>query len=61
MPVLGESLIIFVSEALYFTDPEGLGVEVHAHRNRDEWIVRDREIIMDTKAIRSEDLRAISK
>jgi catechol 2,3-dioxygenase len=50
-----------VSEALYFTDPDGLGVEVYADRNRDEWIVRDREIIMDTKAIRSEDLRAISK
>lgn len=50
-----------VSEALYLTDPDGLGVEVYADRNRDQWAVRDKEIIMDTKSLRSDELQAISK
>jgi catechol 2,3-dioxygenase len=50
-----------VSEALYFSDPDGLGVEVYADRSRDQWIVRDKEIILDTKAIQSGELQAISQ
>jgi catechol 2,3-dioxygenase len=50
-----------VSEALYFSDPDGLGVEVYADRNRDQWIVRDNEIILDSKPIRSDDLQATSQ
>jgi catechol 2,3-dioxygenase len=50
-----------VSEALYFSDPDGLGVEVYADRNRDQWIVRDYEIVLDSKPIRSDDLQATSQ
>jgi catechol 2,3-dioxygenase len=35
-----------VSEALYLTDPDGLGIEVYADRQRSSWRVRDREIMM---------------
>jgi catechol 2,3-dioxygenase len=35
-----------VSEALYLTDPDGLGIEVYADRPRDAWRYRDREVLM---------------
>jgi catechol 2,3-dioxygenase len=35
-----------VSEALYLTDPDGLGIEVYADRPRRFWRYRDREILM---------------
>jgi catechol 2,3-dioxygenase len=35
-----------VSEALYLTDPDGLGIEVYADRPRDTWRVRDQELVM---------------
>lgn len=40
-----------VSEALYLTDPDGLGVEVYADRPRSDWQVHDRELHMDTRPL----------
>jgi catechol 2,3-dioxygenase len=45
-----------VSEALYLTDPDGLGIEVYADRPRDAWRHRDRQLAMssdplDTKSL----------
>lgn len=40
-----------VSEALYLTDPDGLGIEVYADRPRDTWEVADRQIAMATKPL----------
>ena len=37
-----------VSEALYLTDPDGLGIEVYADRPRNTWRHRDRELAMTT-------------
>ncbi len=37
-----------VSEALYLTDPDGLGIEVYADRPRNAWQHRDRELAMTT-------------
>ena len=38
----------FVSEAVYLTDPDGLGIEVYADRPRSEWRVEDRQLSMTT-------------
>jgi catechol 2,3-dioxygenase len=38
----------FVSEAVYLTDPDGLGIEVYADRPRSEWRVDDRQLAMTT-------------
>lgn len=38
----------FVSEAVYLTDPDGLGIEVYADRPRSAWQVQDRELAMTT-------------
>jgi len=35
-----------VSESLYLTDPDGLGIEVYADRPRETWKARGREIAM---------------
>jgi catechol 2,3-dioxygenase len=40
-----------VSEALYLTDPDGLGIEVYADRPRHAWRHRDREVAMTTDAL----------
>ena len=40
-----------VSEALYLSDPDGLGIEVYADRPRDRWRVEDGELKMDALAI----------
>ncbi len=45
-----------VSEALYLTDPDGLGIEVYADRPREEWRWRDGELIMATDPLDLEDL-----
>jgi catechol 2,3-dioxygenase len=45
-----------VSEALYLSDPDGLGIEVYADRPRKQWQVRGREIAMATEPL---DLRAL--
>ena len=37
-----------VSEAIYLTDPDGLGIEVYADRPRSEWSYRDRQLTMAT-------------
>jgi catechol 2,3-dioxygenase len=38
----------FVSEAVYLTDPDGLGVEVYADRPRDAWRYDERQLYMTT-------------
>jgi catechol 2,3-dioxygenase len=40
-----------VSEALYLTDPDGLGIEVYADRPRGEWQWRDGELKMATNPL----------
>lgn len=37
-----------VSEAFYFTDPEGNGIELYADRPRDAWQRRGDQVLMDT-------------
>jgi catechol 2,3-dioxygenase len=37
-----------VSEALYLSDPDGLGIEVYADRPRASWVYREDEIVMTT-------------
>lgn len=37
-----------VSEALYLSDPDGLGIEVYADRPRSDWQSRDGELAMTT-------------
>jgi catechol 2,3-dioxygenase len=37
-----------VSEALYLSDPDGLGIEIYADRPRATWHYRDRELVMTT-------------
>lgn len=39
----------FVSEAIYLTDPDGLGIEVYADRPRSAWMQRGRELAMATE------------
>jgi catechol 2,3-dioxygenase len=38
----------FVSEAVYLTDPDGLGIEVYADRPRSSWKVENGELAMTT-------------
>ena len=45
-----------VSEAIYLTDPDGLGIEVYADRARDAWRHDGREIAMATLALNISDL-----
>jgi catechol 2,3-dioxygenase len=45
-----------VSEALYLTDPDGLGIEVYADRPRDGWRHRERELAMTTDPL---DIRSL--
>jgi len=40
-----------VSEALYLSDPDGLGIEVYADRPRDTWRQEGRELVMTTIAL----------
>ncbi len=40
-----------VSEALYLTDPDGLGIEVYADRPRDTWRYADDQIVMATEPL----------
>ena len=46
----------WVSEAIYLTDPDGLGIEVYADRPQSTWQVRGRELAMATEALDLEDL-----
>ena len=47
-----------VSEALYLTDPDGLGIEVYADRPRADWRYADRELQMATIPLNVQDLVA---
>lgn len=40
-----------VSEAIYLTDPDGLGVEVYRDRPREDWRTRGRELAMATEPL----------
>ena len=40
-----------VSEAIYLTDPDGLGIEVYCDRPRDQWDVRGQELVMATESL----------
>ena len=40
-----------VSEAVYLTDPDGLGIEVYADRPRESWLIADRQLEMATKPL----------
>jgi catechol 2,3-dioxygenase len=45
-----------VSEALYFWDPDGLGIEVYADRPREAWKIRGQEIFMTTERLNIQSL-----
>jgi catechol 2,3-dioxygenase len=45
-----------VSEALYLTDPDGLGIEVYADRPRESWKKLDRQIAMTSDPLDVESL-----
>ena len=40
-----------VSEAIYLTDPDGLGLEIYADRPRAMWQTRDRQLAMATEPL----------
>jgi catechol 2,3-dioxygenase len=46
----------FVSEAVYLTDPDGLGIEVYADRPRDAWRYDERQLFMTTNHLDVDDL-----
>ena len=46
----------FVSEAIYLTDPDGLGIEVYADRPRDAWKYDERQLFMTTDHLNVDDL-----
>src|SRR5205823_14393394 len=48
----------FVSEAVYLTDPDGLGIEVYADRPRSAWRTQDRQLAMTTIPLDVPDLVA---
>ncbi|HEY4303075.1 MAG TPA: VOC family protein [Gemmatimonadaceae bacterium] len=48
----------FVSEAVYLTDPDGLGIEVYADRPRSSWKTEDRQLAMTTIPLDVDDLVA---
>jgi len=45
-----------VSEAVYLTDPDGLGIEVYADRPRSAWRHEGRQLVMATEPLDVEDL-----
>jgi catechol 2,3-dioxygenase len=46
----------FVSEAIYLSDPDGLGIEVYADRPRDAWRYDERQLYMTTNSLDVNDL-----
>jgi catechol 2,3-dioxygenase len=46
----------FVSEAVYLTDPDGLGIEVYSDRPRDAWRYDERQLYMTTNHLDVDDL-----
>ena len=53
--------IILVSEAVYLTDPDGLGIEVYADRPRDSWRIDNRALEMATATLDAADLVRASR
>jgi catechol 2,3-dioxygenase len=51
----------FVSEAIYLTDPDGLGIEVYADRPRSTWKNQDRQLVMTTVPLDVENLVEAAK
>jgi catechol 2,3-dioxygenase len=51
----------FVSEAIYLTDPDGLGIEVYADRPRSAWTHHDRQLTMTTVPLDVESLIAAAR
>lgn len=51
----------FVSEAVYLTDPDGLGIEVYSDRPRAAWRVANRALEMATVTLDAADLVRASK
>src|SRR5689334_11333136 len=51
----------FVSEAIYLTDPDGLGIEVYADRPRSTWKNQDGQLVMMTVPLDVENLVAAAK
>ena len=51
----------FVSEAIYLTDPDGLGIEVYADRPRSAWKNQDRQLVMTTVPLDVESLLEAAK
>ena len=47
-----------VSEALYLTDPDGLGIEVYVDRPRESWKKVDRQLAMASDPLDAENLMA---
>jgi len=47
-----------VSEAIYLTDPDGLGIEVYADRPRHTWKAEERQIVMASKPLDAADVIA---
>lgn len=45
-----------VSEALYLSDPDGLGIEVYSDRPRSAWQAQDRQLLMSTLPLDMDDL-----
>lgn len=50
-----------VSEAVYLTDPDGLGIEVYSDRPRDSWRYDERQIFMTTGHLDADDLVRAAK
>jgi catechol 2,3-dioxygenase len=50
-----------VSEALYLTDPDGLGIEVYADRPRSSWTQHRNELVMVTEPLDIADVIAAGK
>ncbi|GAC1630672.1 MAG: VOC family protein [Candidatus Acidiferrum sp.] len=49
-----------VSEALYFSDPEGNGIEVYADRPAELWTWKNDQVVMDTLPLDLDSIAAIS-
>jgi catechol 2,3-dioxygenase len=49
-----------VSEAVYLSDPDGLGIEVYADRARTSWKTQDRQLTMTTDPLDVQNLVAAS-
>lgn len=50
-----------VSEAIYLTDPDGLGIEVYADRPAQSWAITDGQIAMATSPLDAESVIAAAK